>query len=616
MTTETVKTGRDTWASAEKPNLNRNASRKLIVEGSTAYSYKMAKVDIPEGSIVTSATLTFFAAGPSTGSRTLTLSRLEENWKPSQLTWNNKPTVIAGSGVTATVGTLKDGDPITFNVAAHLQAITDGSPHYGWRLLTSAATRHKVWGVDSDHPPVLTYTYMVDAVPPTNLSPSDGATSTRHPVLTFSHDPADDAELVSVRIQIDSARDNTPDFDSGWVNSSVPELDLAATAYAGLPTDGSWTYWRAAVIDTTPHGVLAEWSDWHLIRYVPQGTLTLTTPTSGGLVYDATPDISWTLTGTGVTQFAWRVIVTRAGDPTAVIHDSGKRTGTASTYTLGPKVIDDEATPYTVTVRTWDSTWREATPGRPTYLEASRTFVMADGTTGAPNSLTAYADPDTPAVHLSWDSPTPVDSHTIVRDGVLLNQILEVLVDPEDTQVGETTTHQWTDWTAAPGVEHTYYVRGVSSAGQSARSAGAHVTTHPKGVWLVDPVTEVWVCASGLDGVAAWSRADTYGLYQPLGASKPVKVTSAMSGLVGEFAGEFYRTRETGRTVAEQTTHLHKLAERPDRVLRLVAGDINIPVVVADLSAGTHPELLRSGDRCRVSWKFWQYGELPFTPGL
>jgi hypothetical protein len=610
MTTEVEKSGKDTWVDSDKPNLNRQGAPKLGLEAGDAFGFLAPSAAIPDGATVTTATYGVFAAGASTGSRQLTMRTPNAGWKPGQITFAHQPSGVTGPSATVTVGALADGDLIEFNVRDILQAWVDGTTDTnGIRLASDAATRHKVYSYDSDHPPVLTYSYALPGDPPTDLAPSTGAVGVAKPWLTGTYVDLDDADLTFVRVQIDTAQDGvSPDYDSTDVDSTVAELDLSRTdlpvLFGGL-TAGVGTFWRMEVVDSAGHR--SGWSDWSPLLYRPQGTLTISSPGVGGVVKDVTPDITWALAG--ATQKAWQVRVVYASDPSQVLYDTGKRTGTTTTHTLPEGVIRDERDDLVVIVRVWDTYVRETIKGSASFVQATRTFTMGEGSTGAPYQFTVYTEKDHPEVVLTWVDEDPPDTYTVFRD----HEPIATLLDPADLLVeGSTDTYEWKDWTAQPRREVTYWIRSVVAHEQSQRSPEQSITPRPKGVWLVDPSTETWICCSGLGGLDSWGRGDAFGVYMPLGATKPVKITTGMSAKEQPFSGEITTRSPGGRTVEEQLLNLWALAEHPDRVLRLIPGDRNIPVIVADLADSTHSDLQADLDRVRVTWTHWQYGGYPF----
>ena len=604
MRTLPLKSGKDAFVkSGSTADGNFNSAQRLTLKTGVARAFVRWGIRLPDNAVVSEATAIFYAAGASSGSRTLSLQRAGDGWDPGLITWNNQPGVV-GAVPTAAVGTLADGDPIEFTVTNQVDAIVSGAANYGFRLVTTAGTAHRVYGFDSDHPPLLRITYYIPPSKPTGLKPAGGAVSTGKPILSWPYVDPDGTDLVAVKVQIDAANNFTSgiDFDSGWFDTAESEIDLNDTAYAGI-ADLATIYWRAKVLDAD--GGESVWSDPVSFSRDDQGTLTITGP-SGTTIKDATPTVSWSLAG--ATQKYWQVIVTRDDDRSVILHQTQKNRGTTTSYTLPKGVIDDEGIPYRIYVRVWDNVVRVPVPGFPTYVQALKTVTVADGAAGAPSGLSAVQNGDTPGVLIEFQRSSPPDYFTIVRDG----RVVEALLDPDDLFVSG-TTYRYIDWTAPPRTELSYQARAVVSGDQSPRCVADTVTTTPEGVWLVDDSLDParWISMRG-NGAGDWSRTDTYVVHRVLGASGAVKITSGMGGIDGGYKGALYDDNPGGATVATQLARINKMLERPDRTLRLIGGQLNIPVVVADLSPGIHDLLFETLDKATVSFKFWQDGELGF----
>ena len=604
MRTRPIKTGYDSWTGSGSPSLNHNRATKLSVKAGspTAYGWIEWGFELPKNAVVASATATVYAAGASSGSRVMSLQR-SGKWDPDDITYTNQPGVV-GSAATASIGTLADADPITFTVTSQVNTIAGGAANYGFRLSTDATTAHKVYGFNSDHPPVLTIVYYIPPTKPTGIKPAVASVATNKWTLSWPYIDPDDTDLDAVQVQIDPGNIfSSPAFDSGWVTSADPELDLTTTAYAGLANLAT-TYQRVRVRDQD--GGESAWSASVSIKRTDQGTLAITTP-SGSTIKDPTPTVSWSLTG--ATQAFWRVKVTRDDDHSVVLHDTRKRKGTTTSYTIPAGVIDDEGIPYRIVVHTWDNVARIAVPNFPTYVAAVKTVTLADGAAGSPSSTTAVQWGSTPAVDVGWqqlDALGPNDTFAIVRD----NFVIVALLDPADVLVSG-TTYSYRDWTASPLRQHSYQVRRVEPGNQSPKSAAATVTPKVEGVWLVDTIASParYIVCTGTD-VDNWTRTDQYALHRVLGASAPVKITTALGGTDGTYKGALFD--QTGLSTKTMLDRIDRMIEKPDRTFRLVAGQVNIPVAVADLSPSIHQLLFTTLDKATVSWRFWQDGEFSF----
>lgn len=603
----TVRGGIDTYVGSNYASREHHGAVSLWLRSGENYSLVYLKVPAPRGATVTSATLTVYARGASTGSRTLTAARVASSWKASRTNWDNKPGVLSG-GVTTAVTALDDGEAITFDVTSHVQSIVNGAANYGWRLASTASNAHTIYSFEtsSRYKPTLTVTWSDRPDAPSSLRPSDSVTSRSHPTLTFDYsDVSGSTELAAVQVQIDPAANGAaPAFDSGEVAAVEPELDLASTAYAGL-VDGASTQWRVRVKDAG--GLWSLWSDWvGMTRQIKPG-VTILNPAAGAapFVSETTPPILWTTPD----QTAWQVRILDAADPATILYDSGKRGGADDAHTIPKGVLADERS-YTVVVRGWDDIDREATPGDPVYATASRVFTVDDDpTTDAVGTLTAGADGRTPWVLLEWTRSTAPDSFTVTRDG----KVIESSLTPDEVLVSG-TTYRWRDHGAEPQRQHTYAVKAVVNGRQSPAGPTAVFTPTPTGIWLVDLERGLYACLAG-DDAGSWEMVDEAATYAPIGSTESIRVVSGIRGLEGELSGLLIDGMG-GRTFAQHEAALWNLKEHPTAELRLVVADVNIPVVIGDLVIAPSTAT-RDGDVVKtVSFAFWQTGGLKFTPAV
>ncbi|HET7689339.1 MAG TPA: DNRLRE domain-containing protein [Nocardioidaceae bacterium] len=617
MASETVKGGIDTWAGSGKPDLEHGDDLYLRLKDGEQQAYIHMKSPAPRGATILSGILRLRARGSSAGARDVGAKRVSSDWKASKLNWNNKPGVVGVISET-TVGALDDGDVIDIDVTTHLQTVAGGSPHYGWRITTTGASTHKIYGLNAGRfKPVLIVEWSNKPQAPTSLEPSGGAVGTDKPVLTFDYpDVTGATALVAVQVQIDAANDfSAADFDSGEVATTVPELDLADTAYAGL-ADGATTYWRARVKDAA--GLWSDWSDVVSFSRDNKGTVTIDNPAAdpNDYVLETTPSIAWTFTGE--TQEAWQVRIYDE-TKTRVVYDSGKRTGVETSHTVPgttrtswshwPRpVLYDDGT-YVVQVRIWDTKTRVATPGDPIFAAAERTFTVNDevGVT-APAGLTVAQVDNTPFVDLEWTRGTFPDYWTIGMDG----RPVAALVDPDDT-FDAGTTHKARIVAGEPFEAHTYYVRAVVNGESSVKSNQVTITPEVGSVWLLDIDDELAVALGGTD-VSSWRMTDQVAVYNVVGASVPVQVTAALQGISGSFTGVL--EAHAGRTHASYKADVLAMKARPRATRHLVAADMSIPVKIRNLSITPHPESLPNHLQSLVSFDFFQCDDLDFEAEL
>jgi hypothetical protein len=617
MTTLTVRTGYDTMALSSNPSTEYGATKYLYLLTGARYAYIYLKNPAPRGAVVTSAILRLTARGASTGSRTLTGRRIAGPWKAASLNWNNRPAVISSPTATAAISTVTDGQIIDFDVTAHVQATVGSLSHFGWRIETTGASTHYIYGFDASlgHP-LLIVTYSDAPSTPTDLNPNGGLVSVGAPVLSFSYGDINGDDLVAVQVQADpAANGTTPAFDSGSVGATVPQLDLASTAFTPL-TDGASTQWRVRVQDSG--GLWSNWSAWATWTRDVKATLTINNPaaTPNNFVSEPTPPILWTFSSVGAggladTQTAYQVLVTPSTDRGRLLYDSKRKVGSASSLTLpakgtnGARLLQDGKT-YSLIVRTWDGKTRQATSGDPVYSEAIRDFTMQTSNTVTAPTLSATAqDGHLPAMLISFTRTTAPDSFVVIRDGLVIAANLL----PGDLFLSG-TTYQYRDWTADPGITHNYAARAVVNGVQSLNSNVVTDGYQSEGLWVVEPDSGKYFVLSGT-GVDDWRYHESGGDYEPLNAPAPVRIRQTAGGMRGSFEGMLYD--RDFRTCEAMEADLWDMWEaQPAEDLRLIADFENLPVHLAELSSTPHPESLPYMRRRTVSFRFYQDGELPF----
>lgn len=593
MSSATVTTGIDAMVASDNPSKNYGTTASLIIRASSpiAYGFLWLKSPAPPGASIISATLRLYGKG-SWSSLTVSLQRVAATWTESKLTWDNRPTTT-GSTVTATQAST-EGKEWDFDVTALLQTISNGAANYGFRIATGA-TRAEFYSLNAGSlRPALDVTWSDAPNTPHTLSPSGGrSVSVAAPILRFDYvDVSGSEQLDAVQVQIDPDGDFAdPDFDSGEVDASEPELDLTTTDYAGLDA-GDTTEWRVRVQDAA--GLWSGWSDPATFTRTAQPTLEITNPAESpdDFVSEFTPPISWTFTG----QAAYRVRVSLDSDPAHPLLDTGKITGSTDSYTLPVGVLSDQSVTYRVTVDAWDSTSREATPGDPPYVEASRAFTFdLSATVGTVTSLAATPDGVSPAVALTWNRSTAPDSFTVLRDG---KRAASGLV-PADLLVSG-TQYRYIDRYAAANKSHTWSVQAVVNGVTSASNPSASATATTPAVWLSNNTLGLQVPVLLTDN-ASFDMPETSATYYPVGPGAAVRITQARRGLEGSITGRIIDWAGTG--AATWVANMLKFKNQPDIELSLTLGNQALRVVIGNVVlpplVGGQPD-----DRA-CSFSFW-----------
>ena len=613
MSRATVRSGLDATVKSAYPTQPYGKATRLLLKSGTHESFVFFRSPVPQNAAmdVSSAVLRFRNAVAVGGSVTVSAQRVGTNPKWARLTWNNKPGGV-GSTASATVSGPTTSTWWEIDVTAHVQAIANGSPNYGWKLTTTSSTLLRLFSLNAaQYKPTLVVEWTDKPDTPTVLHPLNGkAVSSNKPVVRMSYsDPGGDDDLDAVKVQIDAAGDFTsPDFDSGWVTATTPELDLSTTAYAGL-ADGATTTLRCRVRDEA--GGESDWSDPVTFSRDDKGTLAITSPAapSSNFVDEFTPPIAWTFTGE--TQKAYRVLIAKASRPHTWIYDSGRVTSATTEHTLpfrwhGHRVLKDDLD-YIVTVRVWDAKDRCGTA----YQQATRTFtVQYDATVTPATSLTATQfSSDSPWVVLQWQRATTPDEWVIVRDGEVIEK-----EDIASDLLLTGTTYQFVDRTARPMVAHTYRVRAVVNHKTASTNPSATITPVGKGIWLTNDDGSLLVHMFG-DDIENMAYGETSSILTPIGADSAVKITTGLQGLQGTI-NAYIRTLSGGSTWDEYKQDLLAMKAAPSTTYRLAWGDENIPVVLRNVSAFPAAATLAAHVQVKVAITFDQNGELPFEAEL
>ena len=614
MSRATVRSGLDATVKSAYPTQPYGKATRLLLKSGTHESFVFFRSPVPQNAAmdVSSAVLRFRNAVAVGGSVTVSAQRCGTSPKWARLTWNNKPGGV-GSTASATVSGPTTSTWWEIDVTAHVQAIANGSPNYGWKLTTTSSTLLRLFSLNAaQYKPTLVVEWTDKPDTPTVLHPLNGkAVSSNKPVVRMSYsDPGGDDDLDAVKVQIDAAGDFTsPDFDSGWVTATTPELDLSTTAYAGL-ADGATTTLRCRVRDEA--GGESDWSDPVTFSRDDKGTLAITSPAASpnSFVDEFTPPIAWTFTGE--TQKAYRVLIAKAARPHTWIYDSGRVTSATTEHTLpfrwhGHRVLKDDLD-YIVTVRVWDAKDRCGTA----YQQATRTFTVAyDATVTPATSLTAtqYTSVNSPWVVLQWQRATTPDEWVIVRDGEVLEK-----EDIASDLLLTGTTYQFIDRTARPLVPHTYRIRAVVNHKTASTNPSATLTPVAEGIWLYALDGSLVVHLFG-DDVENMAYGEASSILTPIGADSAVKITTGLRGLEGTITG-YIRNGPDGRTWDQHKQDLLSMKAAPSTTYGLAWGDENIPVVLRNVSPFPAAMTFANNVQVKVAVTFEQDGELPFEAEL
>lgn len=615
MSTATVRSGKAGWVGEGKPNATHFAVPRLRV--STAHqAFVRTRVPGERGENCTQADFAFVvASSAASGDVTFTIRAVAERVPWSNLTWNTRPS-IAGASVTVTLTDPAPGDVVLFEMAALGQLAIDGT-HYGWRIVTDSADVVRLYGFDTEDGPTLTVTTTEEPAAATDQVPH-GVGSKSKPFLQWSApdlNGGDDQIAFQVQVAATAAPAEdaegtwtAPAYDSGTVADPTPELDLSATAYAGV-ADGGEFYWQVRWQSET--GLWSPWSDTAHYERDAKETLTVVNPTVGE-VDDSQPVFEATYSGT---LKAWRASLALVSAPNRIIATSRKQRATnAGGFTwqaedmvafVGQRdpITLADGEDYRLTLEAWGADeGRVASVGDPVQVREVVDFTVNEDTgVEAPVLVSVTEDADLPIAELTFTRSTMPDTFEVVRNGRTV-----VVVDADDAHVVG-TTYRAVDALAAPMREHDYQVRArVEGAGRSATSGTIAATIAPVGVWLLSRDLTRYVKLTGTS-VPAMARGDEAGVFRIQGRDGEIQHVVVRSGRGKVDSGIDLDLDDLTRPLEASLADLEAIWAS-DEPAYLVAANKALLVRVLDASHTPH-EITREGQvRDVISLRYVEVG--------
>lgn len=608
----------DAWVDQNVPTANHSDTARLSLRGTGASTERQVFLFFGKGfpldAIIFSATLKLYIQSFDAAGGTVTAERITTRWREDRVRWEERPTVVTTNSDAAIVPASQvNGAVVEFDLTAMMTDVAGGAAWHGVRLKLGSnvpAAFHS-----SDAPllglrPHYEVEYRMPPEPPDRLHPNgDSIIATDEPILKWQYgDEANDAEVeqASSQVMISTSSNFTVDdiYDSGKVANVESQWNLDGEFT--LPDENTTYYWRVKIWDDTD--TPSEWSDVATFSFdIPTGTLTITNPaSSGALAYkvdETTPPLAWTFTG--ATQLARSVRVRRTDVPDERAADEVffPREVTASTSVTMPRGFIKTGRQYEMEVRVWDDVSRAATPGLPPYSKAVRAFTYERS--GAPASvptLTATPLDTSPEVELEWTRATMPDYFALRVD----DEEVEDRIDPTDVFVSG-TTYSMRYWAASPRATHTYEVEAVVlDGGRYKHSDGndtATATTSPSGIYVIDPDDHSFIRFVGSTSIDMAIR-EVGQTYEILGNRRPVRITETLGGYAGTAEGMIEGGKAKRNLFFELKGRMKEL--------RLIAGDVNIPIILEEISAVPHGEI--PGDRMfPATFSFFQSGEFDRT---
>lgn len=522
-----------------------------------------------QGDTIISATLKLYQIGSASGgSRTLSVVRAAAAWTASTITHNTQPTAT-GSVATKTLG---DGGATgrvwDFDVTALIQAVANGAPWYGFRVTSNNNTALSLVSRlgTAAYRPTLEITYAPNVDPPGDLRPDHGnAVSIARPTLQWT--PLVD-ELDSYQTQVSTTSDFSSFVggeDSGQVFSTDPEHTIGFDL-----TPGTTYYWRVRVWNSA--GVQSDWSTTAEFTRTAKPTLTIDNPAApaSNFVTESTPPFAWTVSGG--TQVKYQVQVWRS---TTLLHDSNERNGADGDYTP-PTLSLNTTNTYRLVVRIWDDVARQATPGDPPYVEATRDFTFVQQNTVTPVSTIVAASGVSPWPEVTVTRATAPDFFQVFSGGVPVTGLIE----PSDVFVSGTTytitVRSLDPFTTYPAISVAAVVNGVTSSANPTVS----VRTEPEGIWLCDEDGNNPVCILSDASTGQWRTSETSAVHQPVGSPYSVVIYQSKGARNGTVEGFLVGDQPDLEDIDidEWEARFRALTEPPGQKLILSLTDTTLPV--------------------------------------
>ena len=620
----------DTYVNAAKPTTNYHEAHRLGLKkwdaSDAQYAYLTFPFTFPMGAKILSAELVLTTyAMPETGSHTLNLALVREKSTFSRMTWDNRPDVSSVGQVSQTKsGALPGGTKWSFDVKDMLQRVSNGSQGwYGIRVTTTDAVQRWLYADEttlSGEGPYLSIVWADNPDEPQNLTPDEGVVGTPKPALSFDYiDVSGSVALAQAQIQTSTTTSfANPSWDSGILDDVTrPVIYLSGTSYPGA-TAGEKVYYRIRVADEA--GLWSvRWSPVAWFIYKPEVAIQMTSLDPNNPRFgDSTPDISWNVVGG--TQKAYRDTLALNSNPSNYLWDTGKVGSTDQVVSVPPKVMRCDDRNYRLVVRVWDKENRVASANSLPY--ASESFVVHLDTDDAMQpvdhsptfeQVTVY-DGIMPFADVRWDRSISADAFEIARqdgdDDDAEKKIIGVVGYQDSLQPDG--THKFQDRTAPGNTRIRYIVRAVTDGKRSPGRPTAYGRLRTEGVWITttDPQGGAELMSLVINGSdqGTWELPENVTAHQVRNARSPTLVREVHQGYQGTVQG----------VVVEETAYQPYLTlhQKRDRffwfkrrpvLVRLIAGDVNIPVRLGNMLLHPTPDPVQ---QYAVSFDFWQEGEV------
>lgn len=581
-----VKNAVDTWVDESRPDKIIGNTARLVLNG-VAPNRKRPLIYFmrpwPIGSTLLTARLKLYQGVAFTGAHQLTVQGLPK-WDLNTVKWNNKPTATGPTAALSQTGTAA-GAEWDINVLPVLSPVANGA-WYGMQVTvdtTGDKWFHSAQSAERTLRPVLEVTWSEGPDEPDNPRPGGGrAVSLQYPVFGFDYnDVLGDTDLDSIQIEIGTTQalvdSGAAEWKTGVVAVDAPQLDTngfawPAPAWPGIANDAT-LWWRALATDED--GQSSVWMDATSFMRKTKGTLTITSTD----FYNPSPNITWTFTGR--TQQAYQVIIAKSSDPNNWLWNTGKITSIATSVTI-PFGIIQPGINYKVTVRVWDDILREATPGDPTYAEATRTSAVAyDNTVAVVTAFQALSDAVNPIMHLTWtDTAGAGNEYAVQRSsdsGTTWEYIAEGLASAWNTGGNN---YAYDDTTAPQYQTLTWRVLRIVAGRQSDNAPSQGGQIRKIAPFLMRKNGTDVVCF--LNPKRDRTRLDVQAVHEVVGGP-PVLVTQRLGKYAGKVEGRLTADPLPGVTAKQMYERFQRLRADSGQEFILLVGDESKTVITYDM---------------------------------
>jgi hypothetical protein len=363
------------------------------------------------------------------------------------------------------------------------------------------------------------------------------------------------------------------------------------STWAGI-TAGNTRWW---VVRTRNGGQDSPWSDVTSFTRTAKGSLTISSPTNGGWVEETTPPVISSLS-VAQENIAYILEEQQTDLSWKEVWEQGKRSALATagsnySFSVPSGKITKNSTNYRITVRSWDSVDRDATPGDPLYVQTQSTFTFVNSATpSAVTSLSAAQEANSgPGVVLTWNRAAGQPSPDYFALKVNSVRVLD-RIEPASVIVGgDPIVFTMIYYGAEPFDTTTYEIEAVTLSSGALKHSQSNDTevfnSLPAGAWLLDDADPPYTSSNPPRKVLIRTASVSLGIgesgttFRPVGRRDPVTVVDAIGGYEGTVAGVIWGTDPVFGTAGYVSNfRWMKSPANIGRRFRFIGSGLSIPV--------------------------------------